>query len=222
MRRYEDLPARIVRPLPAWPRILRLLKHSNRRYSRSSRANAFRCVFLAHSTDRHHRNCHAATNFRQSRDSLRLAHAALRRRIENRAEKNVARARTLRFARFLHAVARNSHQKFRRSVSAAAPAHHFPSAQRFPAQMYARGSCRERHVHPVVHDHSRSASRSCCISPLQLLPIAPLLAPAPGIPSRINPSRVSAPNPRRLRRPREFFRAHPALSPAASDFRSVT
>ena len=87
-------------------------------------------VFFVHAPDRNHRNAYGAANLGQPRDTLRRSERSLRRRVENGPKKDVTRSRIFRLARFLHAVAGNADQKFRRGVSCPEPANYFARRQR--------------------------------------------------------------------------------------------
>jgi hypothetical protein len=94
--------------LPHFSRAAWLLKHSNGCDSSGARLHAFRRVFFVDTSDRDHRNLHAAADLAEPRNSLRGPVRSLGRRIENRSEENVTSTRQLGFLRFFQGVARGS------------------------------------------------------------------------------------------------------------------
>ncbi len=124
----------------------------------------FRGVLFIHTADRDHRYPHRAASLCERCDSLRRSERALRRRVVDRSEENVARASPFRFERFLDTVAGNADQKSRRRVPAR---HHRTTSRqlrRIRAQMHARRAGCDRHVKPVVHDNARApGSSSPCV-----------------------------------------------------------
>src|ERR1700688_3913111 len=139
------------------PRVAYFLEHSNRRNSRGTCANAFRCILCVHTPDRDHRNAHAAADLRQPLNPQWGAEATLRGRVVDRPKKNVIGSSAFRFVRLIQAMAGDANSEISRSAPAAAPTNYLARRRRFAAEMNARCAGSDGDVEAVVYQDGRLA-----------------------------------------------------------------